>query len=371
MKNRYFKIWFFIALMGLTASKLSFAGKDDNWTIRILPNDVLVQIAQHLDINGVTKLLFVTGPSSISEIAQGASEINLKQTILTNLTNKIIPILNKNELSSLSKPEIEILLENNAFVRFYLLDQIHNQEIATLKVLIQEKLESGTFDKNKTYLAAFLSKYRMDLVANWGTDWSFHSFPRIGEYSAELGTPGKSASTFAFHSAFGAAYQDAFKAIQDAVEAAHQNWSTAQSVVAEVVMNEALDADWNPGGWSTPVDQVRSKFFDDFEESLKGALLTLKLSDPTEIGKKAYQLSELFALRWLTQNNTQSIKDVFNTAYASLDGSVSIVQVNNIFDQTINDPYYSDDELLKNPFIRDFKRFLKATEDLVNSKENQ
>lgn len=107
-------------------------------------------------------------------------------------------------------------------------------------------------------------------------------------------------------------------------------------------------------------DAARNAAWDAARNATQQSLRVLGLSNPTEIGQIAYQLSELFTLNWVKQNNAQYFKDAFKAAYAFLDGSVTIDQAKSIIENHLNQP-----NLSTNPFIVELKAFLKQSEEIL------
>jgi hypothetical protein len=211
---------------------------------------------------------------------------------------------NLNRITSLSEEEIRGLLNRRKPLLQLVLDNTHQKNLTTLRVLILAKKENGNFDQNRAYLAAFLAEYMVNLSVVWNDS----------------------------------------------------NWDAAWSLTKDTW--HAWDASTVAAGyaaWSVTRDAWHAW------DTTNTELSKLKLSK--KIRKKEYQISELLALHRLEQNGSQYFEMAFNAAYETLiqlDQSVAIDETKKTIDEYLNIAEFS-----KIPPIQKLKEFLNEAEEVL------
>lgn len=245
-------------------------------------------------------------------------------------------------LESVSGSKIQQLLTRRIAIRTFLLDRLHEQNLMTLRSLIQTKRETDrtNFNPNKAYLAAFLAKYSVNLSAASKVVESAAKDPAWDneKHNAWISTS-KTASTaplFAIENA-----------VQDAARYSSRN---------DVWDNTSDQA------WISIWENTESAAMDVVPKATKKALLEIVPFFPSiaELGEKAYYLSEIITLHWLEQNGSEHLKMAFNEAYQALDQLVTIQQTKEMLDRQLNSK-----ELSGNPYGLELKAFLLEIEKLV------
>lgn len=238
------------------------------------------------------------------------------------------------DLSILSKAELEEILAYRQLLTRQLLLEVNENGLLKLEVLLKSKANTMQLDPNRAYLAAFFAKriqtreglsfvnvvssaaafYVSNFArSSWGPDWREIDAKKY--YRNET-------MTNHYRSAWNLA-EYKFKFIGqnfDSVETPMDpTWRMASATVRHVLM-ETL---------STPVSL-------------------------TALGKDTYDLSVLVTLNWLVKNSASSYERAFNEQYEKLDGSISME--------------HAKEEILKNRGVFDnifdieFTYFISQTE---------
>lgn len=224
------------------------------------------------------------------------------------------------QISSLTKPEIQDLLNKSAALVPALLQRIQARDFRTLRTILIPGLGAHA-DQDRAHAAAFLAKCMVNLHAARGVPWD------IAEKVA-----GRTAWSVAWNAARSAA------------------WDT----VAQVAMTAAKDAAW---GWTAKgtavwlaVWQAESAWKDNTNAATI-ALRTLQLS-PGETGNKAHRIVDLISLHLLLKDETH-FANVFKAVYKALDGSMTIERAKTIIASHPNLLVPAD-----NPYVHDLEAFL-------------
>lgn len=235
-----------------------------------------------------------------------------------------------NYIGSLSKSEIQEILNRRTTLVAFLLDKIRAKNLVNLRDLIFEK---GNFNPNKAYLAAFLAKYAVNFGIAQATA---EQAAWLGAKEAAWDISDDAIDEAAEGAALGAVVRAAWYAARNAA------WGTVQSVIQGAVQDTSRNAafvfDW---------------------DTIRTILNQLELSDLNEIGVNAYHLSELMVLHWLEQNSTWIFFNAFNAAYEKLDESVTIDAAKEIIFGQQN---LGTHELSTNVFVEEVKAFLEQAE---------
>jgi hypothetical protein len=297
---------------------------------------------------------------TLSDLARSRrGEINLDKVVTQRAVSYLnVKITEIDSWYALSKAQLEQLLEDREALTRWLLLKIDDSNLHSLMELRQAI--GASFDPSKAYVASFLARV---MVMNAGCQAAEEAAVEAARRAALKAAGGKVYKWYPSGSAEMAAWN----------AAGH----SAANIATKAAWTAARDAAWNAAGdvaWSSGSKAAVSEGFKlgiyHFARydamAVKNALR--KLNKPKIIGQKAYPLSELFVLNWLKNAGPKHctvdtyFKCILEVAYHALDGAVKIVQANKIINGCFNKA-----ELLQNPFVIQFKTFLKMSEEQLSS----
>ena len=266
------------------------------------------------------------------------NQLGLSSIKLMSLRDKI------KRLSQLSKAELEELIIYNEPLTRQLLLEISEKELSNLGAILESKAELDGVNANKTYIAAFLAKNKVNIQAPLDA-------ARIAAIRA----------ADVFDSAALLGVEGSINVVARAV--AKSDWNYAWGAANDNARNAAWDATWG----TVCRDACNTARLDAWEAArqsalvvLKTALLTLNELNPTALGQKAYTLSELVVLNWWIENSAPYFERVFETTYNRLDGSLTIASAKEMIEPRLNAP-----GLEENPFVIQLIYFLEKTEEYM------
>lgn len=244
-------------------------------------------------------------PSPLDFTLREVTGDRLKIAHIFSLKNKL------NDLSNLSKAELEELLEYRELITRQLLLDVNESGLSSFRGLLRAKVDATTFDENKAYTAAAIVKSIYTLSSPWPA-------PK--------------------------------EVIRDAA------WSLARSASWGGAIGGSATAAAREAAWNVAGGAPRGAT----QEELKKILPTLGEVDPHLLRQKVYGLSELLTLNWMI-NNLFCYERAFHAAYDRLDGLIAIAQAKESIERHIN-----TQEFAANPFIIEYLYFLNESETEIN-----
>ena len=256
---------------------------------------------------------------------------------------------NFDQLPQLSKSQLEKIIEYSEILKRLLLVEIKQMSLADLKVLLTAEFNAGRFNANKAYEAAIVAKY----VVNFGA-----------ARAAAVDAARQSAMVFlGGHALYNSPFfraSDYQKSISSAIdEAAWQSaWFAADEATRQFTWFAADEA-------SDTLKRVQAVAQSTVMKDLEPALVHLKEWDLSQLGQKAYVLSELLVLKAIIENGEEFYGMAFRDAYNKSDGSQRVAKVKKAFGVSMDAA-----RLHNNIFVIEFRNLLSKVEKCFTILQN-